>query len=89
MPLVLTSIQRKLVSLTIDEFADLSQRDSPGLLFDVMGFGKPPAELDEGRLSHGRISFGPSLELLADALGMPLDGLEAGGAVATSPRPVH
>lgn len=39
-PLVLTSIQRRLDRLTIDEFADLSQRDSPGLLFDVMGFGR-------------------------------------------------
>lgn len=83
-PLVLTSIQRRLDRLTIDEFADLSQRDSPGLLFDVMGFGKPPAALDERRLSHGRVSFGPSLELLADALGMPLDGLEAGGEVAVA-----
>src|SRR5580700_6981959 len=36
-PLVLTSIQRRLEALTIDEFADLSQRDSPRLLFDVMG----------------------------------------------------
>lgn len=83
-PLALTSIQRRLDRLTIDEFADLSQRDSPGLLFDVMGFGKPPAALDERRLSHGRVSFGPSLELLADALGMPLDGLEAGGEVAVA-----
>jgi hypothetical protein len=39
-PLVLTSIQRRLDGLTIDGFADLSQRDSPRLLFDVMGFGR-------------------------------------------------
>ncbi len=51
-PLVLSSIQCHLDRMTIDEFADLSQRDSPGLLFDVMGFGKPPAELDPGRVSH-------------------------------------
>jgi 4-hydroxy-tetrahydrodipicolinate reductase len=88
-PLVLTSIQRRLDGLTIDEFADLSQRDSPGLLFEVMGFGRPPADLDEGRLSHGRTSFGPSLALLADALGLPLDGVEASGAVATAARPVE
>src|SRR5258708_2929010 len=35
-PLVLTSIQRRLDSLVIDEFADLSQRDSPHLLFQQM-----------------------------------------------------
>jgi 4-hydroxy-tetrahydrodipicolinate reductase len=34
-PLVLTSIQRKLTALEIDEYADLSQRNSPELLFDT------------------------------------------------------
>ncbi|MWA02455.1 dihydrodipicolinate reductase [Actinomadura sp. LD22] len=83
-PLTLASIQRRLDRLTISEFADLSRRDSPGLLFDVMGFGKPPAAFDEGRLSHGRVSFGPSLRLVAEALSMPLDSLEADGEVATA-----
>ena len=83
-PLVLSSVQRRLGGLAIDEFADLSRRDSPGLLFDVMGFGKPPAELDERRLAHGKTSFGPSLRLVADALSIPLDSIEASGEVATA-----
>ncbi|XVQ14854.1 NAD(P)H-dependent amine dehydrogenase family protein [Spirillospora sp. CA-255316] len=87
-PLVLSSIQRRLDSLTISEFADLSRRDSPGLLFEVMGFGRPPADFDERRLSHGRVSFGPSLELVADALGTPLDAIEASGEVAVAAREV-
>jgi hypothetical protein len=87
-PLVLSSIQRRLDSLTIEEFGDLSQRDSPGLLFDVMGFGRAPGAFDERRLSHGRTSFGPSLELVADALSLPLDSLEASGDFATAPRRV-
>ncbi|WP_406333408.1 dihydrodipicolinate reductase [Streptomyces sp. NBC_00203] len=89
LPLVLTSIQRRLDGLTIDEFADLSRRDSPGLLFEVMGFGKPPAEFDERRLSVVRDSFGPSLRLVADTLSLRLDSVEATGEVATAPRPVH
>ncbi|MGW4983500.1 NAD(P)H-dependent amine dehydrogenase family protein [Streptomyces mirabilis] len=89
LPLALSSIQRRLDGLTIEEFADLSQRDSPGLLFDVMGFGKPPAEYDERRLSVVRDSFGPSLHLVADTLSIPLDSVEAEGEVATAPRPVH
>ncbi len=89
MPLVLTSIQRRLDGLTIDEFADLSERNSPDLLFNIMGFGRAPAAFDEGRLTHGRTSFGPSLELVADALGMPLDGLEASGEVAVVPHDVE
>ena len=88
-PLVLASIQRRLGGLVIDEFADLSRRDSPGLLFDVMGFGKPPAELDERRLAHGKTSFGPSLRLIADALSIPLDSIEATGEIATARRPVQ
>src|SRR5207245_10978892 len=67
-PLVLTSIQRRLDCLTIDEFADLSSRDSPGLLFEVMGYGRRPGAFDEGRLSYGRLSFRPSLQLVAAAL---------------------
>jgi hypothetical protein len=88
-PVVLTSIQRRLDHLVIDEFADLSGRPSPDLLFNIMGFGRAPTAFDEGRLSHGRTSFGPSLELVADALGLPLDGLEAGGEVALTTRDVE
>ena len=88
-PLVLTSIQRRLDGLTIDEFADLSQRDSPRLLFDVMGFGRPLADFDPRRLTHGQVAFGPSLHLVADALSLPLDSLEASGEVAAAARSVE
>ncbi|MFK0157646.1 dihydrodipicolinate reductase [Streptomyces sp. NPDC090493] len=88
-PLVLTSLARRLDGLTIDEYADLSQRPSPELLFGVMGFGLAPAAFDERRLSGARTSFGPSLRLVADALGLPLDSLEASGELATARRPVR
>src|SRR5260370_36714267 len=54
-----------------------------------MGFGKPLAEFDVRRFLYGRISFGPSLELVADALAMPLDSIEASGEVAAARGPVH
>jgi len=38
---VVTSIQRTLNRLAIEEYAVLSQRDSPGLPFDLMVFGRP------------------------------------------------
>ncbi len=84
LPIVLTSIQRRLDRILIEEFADLSQRPSPELLFDVMGFGREPTAVGEGRLNHGRTSFGPSLHLLADALGTPLDDLQASGEMAVA-----
>ncbi len=85
-PLVLTSIQRELDSLVIEEFADLSMRNSPELLFDLMGFGADPGSFDPARWSHGAESFGPSLRLVAEALGLPLDGVEASGEVAVARR---
>ena len=53
-----------------------------------MGFGSDPKQFDRHRWSHGKQSFGPSLELVADALSLPLDGIEAGGEVATADRSV-
>jgi hypothetical protein len=85
-PLVLTSIQRRLDRLSIEEFADLSQRDSPDLLFTLMGFGSDPAEFDHSRWSHGGQSFGPSLRLVAEALSLPLDSVESSGEVAVAVR---
>ena len=83
-PLVMTSIQRRLDLLTIDEYADLSHRDSPELLFDIMGFGKQPEAFSEHRLAHARTSFGPSLRLVAEGIGLPLDSIEASGEIAVT-----
>ena len=88
LPIVLTSIQRRLDALTIDEFADLSQRNSPELLFDLMGYGRDPDTFDHGRWEFGKHSFGSSLELLAESLSMPLDSVEASGEVAVARRDV-
>lgn len=88
-PLALTSIQRRLDNLSIDEFADLSRRDSPQLLFDIMGFGARPSTFDPRRSAHIAASFGPSLHLLAAALGLRLDGITHDGEVATTPRDVR
>ena len=85
-PLVLTSIQRSLAGLFIDEYADLSQRNSPELLFDLMGFGKPAGPFEQFRADYLKSSFGPSLRLVAEAVGLPLDSVEADGELATTTR---
>jgi 4-hydroxy-tetrahydrodipicolinate reductase len=89
MPIVLTSIQRRLDRLQIAEFADLSSRDSPDMIFQLMGFAKDPATFDPGRWAHGALSFGPSLRLVGEALGLPLDSVESTGEVATATRDVE
>jgi hypothetical protein len=56
----LTSIRRQLTARTIDEYADLSQRNSPELLLDLMGFGRPAGPFEQFRADHLHSSFGPS-----------------------------
>ena len=85
LPLVLTSLQRRLDHLLIEEFADMSSRNSPELIFDLMGFGRDPSSFDpRGVEAHGGASFAGTLEVLADALSLPLDAVEATGQVATA-----
>jgi hypothetical protein len=85
-PLVMTSIQRRLDKLVIEEYADLSRRESPEMLFNLMGFGRDLAPFEEFRADYLRSSFGPSLRLVAEAVGLPLDDVTARGELAATPR---
>jgi 4-hydroxy-tetrahydrodipicolinate reductase len=78
-PLVLTSLQRRLDRLHIHEFADVSSRNSPSMLFEIMGFGQDPPSPQAltGRAQYLAQSFGPSLQLVASALGLPLETIRA------------
>lgn len=80
MPIVMASIQRRLDSLNIMEFADCSSRNSPEMIFQMMGFGAQPGAASQGQLEHKKMSFGPSLQLVATALGMPIERFEVTGA---------
>jgi 2,4-diaminopentanoate dehydrogenase len=87
LPLVLTSLQRRLDCYRIGEYANLSSRNSPDMLFNIMGFGRAPnPAADAGRALFLREAFGPSLRLVADTLGLPLDTIDAKGEVATLRR---
>jgi 4-hydroxy-tetrahydrodipicolinate reductase len=88
-PLALMSIQTRLDSLTINEYANMSSRNSPAMLFDVMGFGRRESEFDPRRAAHLGASFGPSLRQLADALSAPLDAVEATGEIGIARRTVE
>jgi hypothetical protein len=85
-PLVLASIQRRLDGLTINEYADCSTRDSPDMLFNLMGFGHPVENFPPERFAFGAYSFGPSMRLLAEAVGLPLDSVTSTGEVAVTPE---
>ncbi len=85
LPLVLTSIQRRLDCLTIDEFADIPASCSTEMIFDVMGYGRPLQDaLDPGLLMHMAQCFEDSLTTLADALSITLDGFDVFGETAAA-----
>lgn len=88
MPIVLASIQRRLDSLSIHEFADCSSRNSPEMLFGMMGFGRRPGPVNQAQLDHARLCFAPSLQLVATALGLPMDNWDVCGAQGIARRDV-
>jgi hypothetical protein len=89
-PLVLASVARRLDCLTIDEFAYIPESCSPEMIFDVMGYGRPPgAEFDPNLLGHMAQTFEQSLSLLASELSLPLDNVVSSGETATATERVE
>ena len=78
LPLVLASLQRRIDGLTVDEFADVSSRNSPDIIFRNMGFGVPPSPGSSHIANFMLASRRRSFNLLADAFGLPLDSVESG-----------
>lgn len=89
-PIVLASIQRRLDCLTIYEFADCSSRNSPEMLFQVMGFGGDPVSGPNVAVQeHLKEAFGGPLALIADAFGLPCDEIEVQGGLGIARADVH
>jgi 4-hydroxy-tetrahydrodipicolinate reductase len=83
-PLALLSLQRRVDGFEIDEYAYLSQRDSPHLLFEIMGYAKPLDAYDQRRASYLVGAFAPALGELAVAAGRPVETWSATGEVAAA-----
>jgi 2,4-diaminopentanoate dehydrogenase len=79
LPIPLLSLQRRLDCLTIDEFGDVSSRNSPDMLFNIMGFGQPTGEFAQDRVDHLKSHFATSLAQLADAHGIAIEKWEGFG----------
>ncbi|HEY3834344.1 MAG TPA: dihydrodipicolinate reductase [Acidimicrobiia bacterium] len=84
LPFALLSLQRRVDLVEIDEFADLSRRDSPHLLFELMGFGRAPEAYDARRAGALVSAFAPALTELARAAGRPVDEWIGDGEVAVA-----
>ena len=84
LPFALLSLQRRVDSVEIEEFANLSRRDSPHLLFELMGFGKSVGDFDSNRSSYLLGEFGPPLDALAAAADRAIDEWVCTGEVAAA-----
>jgi len=83
-------IQRRLDCLSIFEFADCSSRDSPEMLFGMMGFGADPEDgPNVGILAHMRSSFGGTVDLMAKAFGIEIDEIAVSGALGIARNDVR
>lgn len=89
LPFAVTTLIRRLDCYTIDEYADMTSRNSPQMIFDVLGYGKKPGTFDERQIAHIRHAFGQSLSHTARALSMPLDRFEANGEFGVTRRRVQ
>jgi len=72
MPLVLSAMERRWDCLTLTDYADMSSRNSPDMLFKVMAFGADPASVPAGAQGTAT-SSPPTISLVAQALGLPVD----------------
>jgi 2,4-diaminopentanoate dehydrogenase len=82
----LVSMSRRLDCLTIDEFADMTSRNSPDLLFNIMGYGVTPGEFDQRRVEYVKHDFAASLAQVADALGIGIDDWHAFGELSAATK---
>ncbi len=89
LPLVLTSMCRRLDCLTIDEFADMPASCSDEMLLDVLRYGRPAGEAsDPNLLHHMTANFGQSLNVVAEALNIPFDDIVTTSETALANQPI-
>ena len=86
LPIPLLTMSRRLDCLTIDEFADMASRNSPDLLFNVMGYGVSPGQFDQRKVDYVKHDFATSLHQLADALGIEIDDWHAFGELSAATK---
>ena len=86
LPFALLSMQRHVDAIEIDEYADMSRRDSPHMIFELMGFGRSLDSYSPQRAKYLLGEFGPALGVLMEAAGRPVDQWSCTGEVAAARR---
>ena len=74
LPLTMSGLFQRIYSLLVQELMDYGTYDSADMLFDIMGFGKPPDEpVPMADAALAGVTFRAPLMLLADGLGATID----------------
>ena len=87
LPIVLTSIARRLDLLMIDEFANCIDGCSEEMLLNIMGFGEGAEVFSQRHHPERDAVFGHSLSVLGDALGLPIERFEVTSEFALTRQP--
>lgn len=88
MPLTLLAMQRRFDCLTIFDYADMSTRNSPKMLFEGMSFGADPKTAAH-RPQGTAVSTPPTFRALAEAVGLPLDEVKTSIEFAVARKDEH
>jgi len=78
LPLAMSALCRDIERIEIREFANCARYPSPGLTFDVMGFGKTPAEIEAGAVPDMSVMtdfFAQAMAALGLQLGLEIDDI--------------
>lgn len=85
----LLSLSRRLDSIMIEEFANLETRNSPHLLFEVMGFGEEMRPFQQGRAEYLKGHFATSMAQIAEAGSVEIEEWTAHGELAAAREDVR
>jgi 4-hydroxy-tetrahydrodipicolinate reductase len=84
MLLSLAAMARRIDCLTIDEYADMTSRNSPEMIFDVMGYGVSPGQFDQRKVDYVKHDFAATLAQTAAVLGIDIDSWDAFGELSAA-----
>jgi 4-hydroxy-tetrahydrodipicolinate reductase len=85
LPLVAASMSRRMDCMTIDEFADIPASCPDVQVVDGMGFGRQPGQtFDPYLLAHIAHGFQQSVNVIAQGLGLTLEGFDVFGETANA-----
>jgi 2,4-diaminopentanoate dehydrogenase len=78
LPLLLTSLSLTVDRIDVQEISNFQHYPSPEIMFDMMGFGRTPDEFAARAVRHRAWLdglFTEAVQLVADGLGAPIDGI--------------